>query len=178
MSAAEYQDAGRLSRKRLTGLLPFGWSLKSPSAKGRLTIAWRGLPLGEALRHPRRAGAWHPLGCSASRERHAGKPIPPPCGRLAALDGQCCLRQQWALGARRLSLAVVFFLLRVSPLPFFATVARLHPAARVRFAQSSPGPALRSGCGFRAGPCIWAPPGSFSRNGKGLTRSRKNKGHH
>lgn len=26
MTAAEYQDAGRLSRKRLTGLWPFGWS--------------------------------------------------------------------------------------------------------------------------------------------------------
>lgn len=127
------------------------------------------LPGGRPAAIPRQRSAWRPLGAGKAR---------------SAMPDTAALRQasmvsagRWparALGARRLSRSVVFFLPRV-PMPFLATVARLRPDARVRCAQSSPGPSLRSGCGFRAGPCIWAPPGSFSRTAWGSREAGKTK---
>jgi hypothetical protein len=116
MSAAEYQDAGRLSRKRLTGLLPFGWSLKSPSAKGQLSITGAGSLLGKPFRHPRRAGAWHPLWCSASRERHAQQPGQPLISVVAGLRP---VDHKWRSPRGASSLPVALTLIRrESPKPF------------------------------------------------------------
>lgn len=112
-----------------------------------------------SLAHP---GRWRGL-------RHAR--------RAALRQASMVSAGRWpARGARRApSLSVRgVFLLRV-PMPFLATVARLHPDARVRCAQSSPGPSLRSGCGFRAGPCIWVEPGFFSRTAWGSREAGKTK---
>jgi hypothetical protein len=151
MSLGSY--TGRLSRKRLTGLLPFGWSrVASPSAS-RLTIQLAP-PGGRPADIPRRAALGAPKRPQAACGLQQYQYRRPAAGSLRSLVSA----GRWpARGARRapsLSGRGVFPASR-EPHAVFATVARFHPAARVRFAQSSqssPGPSLRSGCGFRAAP--------------------------
>lgn len=133
---------------------------------------WR-VSRGKALSHPPPALRLAPPLESSRRDATAANTAALRQARFARWS-VLAVGQQGALAARRLSRSVVFFLPRV-PMPFLATVARFHPDARVRCAQSSPGPSLRSGCGFRAGPCIWAPPGSFSRTAWGSREAGKTK---
>lgn len=148
MCTFENQDAGRLAASGDRALAASGGALRSPLAS-QLTIP--GASRGKSCGHPPPRLACRPLWaasrCAASRNTAALRQA--RCARWSVLPAA-------ARGARRapsVSGRGVFSVPR--PHAFSATVARFHPDSRVRFAQSSqssPGPSLRSGCGFRAAP--------------------------
>ncbi len=144
MSNAEYRNSGRLSRKRLTGLWPFGWSrVASPLASPTNDPSWR--LQGDILRTSPAALRLAPPGDRKPRCGMQGHQYRrPAAGSLRSMVSAGLWPARGARRAPSLSGRGVFPAPR--PHAFFATVARLRPDARVRSAQSSPGPfaALRA----------------------------------
>ena len=141
---------------------PFRLPSLTPSrlAALRAALASRGKP---RCGIPRRASLGAPLESPTAGGRAIPAALPQaPYGRWSVLP----FGQQKALAARRLlCTSLVGRCVRLSPSssPTRANVGQLQATARVRCAQCSPGPSLRSGCGFRAGPCSCLPPTSFIR---------------
>lgn len=151
-----------------TGLYACGTGPVVPALRVTIPGALRGKPSG----HPRRASLGAPRVCKPRCGMHEYRR--PTAGSLRSMVSA---GQRPARGARRapsLSVRGVFSAPR--PHALFATVARLHPDARVKLRPVLTR-SLRcaAGCGFRAGPCIWAPPGSERRTAWGSRGAEKTK---
>ena len=113
MSTAENQDAGRLAASGDRALAASGGALRSPSAKGRLTIQ-AGASEGTSCGHPPPRCAWRPLGI-ASRVA--------ACATAVTAINQCWLRpsassQQGALARGRLFVQRLSAYRTSDPMPF------------------------------------------------------------
>jgi len=144
----DFNDAGRLSRKRLAGLWSFGWSRDTSPSVAPTNDPWRALgkrPLGTL------PGACHPIRDAQATAWPARQPLISVVSGLWPVDrrGRSPRGASWAAAFPAVSQRLRLFLSTVTPAARSSRVrAALVLAVLTRSLRCA------SGCGFRA-PLTW-----------------------